>query len=189
MKKLTVPTLLCSALLVSPLAFAGGNVDRGVYAGITIGQGKPGISALAPNTLSKSSSTVAGGLLGYKFNKNLAVEGEYTGVGKVTDSAGQTAKGDALGVSAVGLLPLNDKFGLYGKLGYARTKTTTSAGFGANGVSRSAATYGLGAQYNVSPMFGVRLGWDRFGVATANAAGAKTNANAGVATVGAVFNF
>lgn len=186
MKKMT--TLVFLGLLVSPLAFAGGGSDRGMYAGLTVGNGKPGIAAVAPNTLTDKSSTAWGGLLGYKFNKNVAVEGEYTTLGRVKDNTGGSAKGDAFGVSAVGMLPMNDKFGVYGKLGYAHTKTSTS-GFTATGASRTAPTYGIGMQYNVNPMFGLRLGVDRFGVATTSVGGAKVKANADVVSLGAVFNF
>ena len=186
MKKVT--TLVFLGLLVSPLAFAGGASDRGTYAGLTVGQGKPGIAAVAPATLTDKSSTAWGGLLGHKFNKNFAVEGEYTTLGKVKDNAGGSAKGDAYGVNAVGILPMNDKFSVYGKLGYAHTKTSTS-NFNASGTGRNAPTYGIGMQYNVNPMFGVRLGVDRFGVATKNALGVKTKANADVVSLGAVFNF
>jgi OOP family OmpA-OmpF porin len=181
--------LSLSALLACSPVWAGGASDHGIYAGFGVGKGKPDISAVAPDTLSKNSSTVADGLLGYKFNKNLAVEGQYSGGGKVTSATGGTAKADAASLSAVGMLPVGEKFDLYGKLGYANTKTKTS-NFGANGASRSAPTYGLGAQYNISPMVGLRLGWDHYGVATADAiTGAKNNANDNVTSLNAVFNF
>lgn len=187
MKKLMI-ALPFTTLLASTGAFAGGNSDQGFYAGLDVGRGKPNVAAPLGSTLSKKSSNVFGGLLGYKFNKNLAVEGQFTGVGKETTTTGGTVKGDAFGVAAVGSLPMNDKFGVYGKLGYARTKTKTAAGFGATGASRSAPTYGVGVQYNVNPMLGVRLGVDRFGLATANA-GVKTKSNADVTSFGVVFNF
>lgn len=181
--------LSLSALMASSSVWAGGMGDQGFYAGFGVGTGKPDISAVAPNTLSSNSSTVFDGLVGYKFNKNLAVEGQYGGLGKVKTTAGGSAKGDAASLAVVGMMPVGDKFDLYGKLGYADAKTKISA-FGAEGVSRSAPTYGVGAQYNINPMLGLRLGWDRYGVATANAlTGVKDNTNDNVTSLNAVFNF
>lgn len=176
-------------LALSSSVWAGGVADQGFYAGLGVGSGKPKISAVAPNTLSSDSSTVFDGLVGYKFNKNLAVEGQYGGLGKVKTTAGGNAKADAASLSVVGMEPVGDRFGLYGKLGYADAKTKTSD-FGANGASRSAPTYGLGAQYNINPLVGVRLGWDHYGVATKDAlTGAKDDSHDNVASLNAVFNF
>jgi len=183
MKKIAAVVLL-SAVVAAP-AFAA---DSGVYAGITMGNGKPNVTPSVA-ALSKSSEFIYGGLVGYKYNKNLAAEVQFTGVGKATDVAGNTVKGDAFSVSAVGFLPLSDSFDLYGKLGFASTKTTSSAAATSLGATRSGVTYGLGAQYNVNQNLGVRFGWDRYGIATANAVGVKSNANANVMTVAAVYKF
>ncbi|MBI5919265.1 MAG: porin family protein [Nitrosomonadales bacterium] len=182
MKKIAAIALL-STLTVPVFA-----ADEGFYAGLTLGSGKPGV-APAGVTLSKNSDFIYGGLLGYQLNKSFAVEGQFTGVGSVKDAAGNKSKGDALSLTGVGFLPLNDSFSLYGKLGVASVKTTTAAGLGVTGVSRTGLTYGIGAQYNVTPQLGLRAGWDSYGAATANAAGVKTNVNASVLSVGAVYQF
>lgn len=182
MKK--IAAVLLSAVISAP-AFAA---DEGFYAGITLGNGKPNVTPTA-QALSKSSNFIYGGLAGYQYNKNLAVEVQFTGAGKATDVAGNTAKADALSLTAVGMLPLNDSFELLGKLGVASAKTTSS-GLATNlGATRTGLTYGLGAQYNVTQNLGLRLVWDRYAVATATAAGVKTNANANVMTLGAVYKF
>ena len=176
-------------LMVAPQVWAGGSPDQGFYAGVGVGKGKPRISAVAPNTLNKTSSTVYHVLGGYKFNRHFAVEGQYGGVGKVTTTTGGSAKANATSLTAVGILPVNDRFSFYGKAGYAHTRTSTS-GFGANGASRNAPTYGVGMQYNISPMWGVRLGWDRYGLRTTNAVtGATSNVNGNVTSLSAVINF
>lgn len=182
MKKIAAAVLL-SAVVAAP-AFAA---DEGFYAGITLGNGKPGVTPTAL-AVSKSSNFIYGGLAGYQYNKNLAVEVQFTGAGKATDVAGNTTKADALSLAAVGLLPLNDSFELLGKLGVASTKTSSSAGATNLGASRTGLTYGIGAQYNVTQNLGLRLVWDRYAVATSNA-GVKSNANANVMTVGAVYKF
>lgn len=182
MKKIAVAVLL-SAVVAAPVFAA----DEGFYAGITLGNGKPNVTPTAL-AVSKSSSFIYGGLAGYQYNRNLAVEVQFTGVGKATDVAGNTAKADALSLTAVGLLPLNESFELLGKLGVASAKTTTSAGATNLGASRTGLTYGIGAQYNVTKNLGLRLVWDRYAVATSNA-GVKTNANANVVAVAAVYKF
>jgi len=86
---------------------------------------------------------------------------------------------------------LNDSFELLGKVGVARAKTTVSGLTATNvGTSRTGLTYGIGAQYNVNQNLGLRLGYDRYAVATAGSvSGIKTNGNASVMTVGAVYKF
>ncbi|MDR3391994.1 MAG: porin family protein [Sulfuriferula sp.] len=175
--------VLLSAMVAAPVFAA----DDGFYAGLGIGDGKLGVNTITG--LSKSSDLVVGGIVGYQINRNFAAEMQYTGIGKATDTVGNTVKGDAFSLTAVGTLPLNESFDLYGKLGVADSKTTTSAGFAGTGTSRTALTYGIGAQYNVNARAGVRLGWDRYGAATADATGTKTNFNADVFGVSAIIKF
>ena len=182
MKKIAAVVLL-SAVVAAP-AFAA---DEGFYAGLSLGNGKPGATPGALG-LSKKAEFIYGGLAGYQYNKNLAVEAQFTGLGKATDVAGNSIKADALSLSAVGILPLDDSFELLGKLGVASTKTKSS-GLATNlGTTRTGVTYGIGAQYNVNHNLGLRLVWDRYSVATSNA-GVKTNTNANVVAVAAVYKF
>ena len=190
MKKIAVAFLLSSVITVP--VFAASN---GFYAGVTVGQARAD-SYASSASLSKSTDTVASILAGYQFNKNLGIEAFYGGAGKFTgtNTVGTTGSGkaDVFGVDVVGTLPLTDAFSLYGKLGYASSKTTASSSNGImTGATRSAATYGLGLQYDVSSAVGIRAGWDRYGNAVANgsAIGSKDNFNSNVYSVGAVFRF
>lgn len=178
---------IAAVILLSTIASSAFAANEGFYIGATLGSGKPGITSAAG--LSKNSAVVYGGLVGYQYNRNLAVEAAFTGVGQVTDTAGQTSKGDAFSLVAVGDLPVTRNFDLLGKIGFASTKTTSSAGFATQGATRTGITYGIGGQYNLSKSLGIRFGWDRTPVATITAAGAKVNANASVISAGVVFNF
>jgi OOP family OmpA-OmpF porin len=182
MKK--IASILLLSVIATPV-FAASN--DGFYVGGTLGSGKPGITSAAG--LTKNSDFVYGGLLGYQYNRNLAVEAQFTGIGKVTDVAGQTSKGDAFSLSAVGSFPVTRDFDLYGKLGVSSAKTTSSAGFATQGSTRSGLAFGLGGQYGISNNVALRFGWDRYPAATQTAAGVKTNVNANVISVGAVFKF
>jgi OmpA-OmpF porin, OOP family len=181
--------LLLAAIATSAPAFAA---DTGFYAGLDAGIARAGNPDPAATSTSNSKA-VAGILGGYQFSKNWGIEGKYTGAGEVdtVNAAGGVAnvKADALSLSGVGTLPLSDSFSLYGKLGYASTKTSVSSSSGAGGATRSAPTYGLGILYNVNAQIGVRLGWDRYGAAEINGAGAKQDYNSNVYAVGVVYKF
>lgn len=176
---------LITLATISNTVFAG---DEGFYAGGNIGVGKPSINT--PNGEDKKSSALGGIVLGYKFNKYLGVEGEYTGIGKVTDKVSGSVKGDAASIAAIGFLPLNDEFSLYGKLGVAATKTKVSSSLAPmNDDTRTAITYGLGGEYNLNKNIGIRLGWDHYSAAVIDVTNSKDNFGANVVSVGAVYNF
>ena len=184
---------LCG-ILVSGAALAD---DSGFYAGVTAGRSN---TSTPPNlVLSKSTDTVYGLLGGYQFNKYWGAEAFYTEGGRFTGQnlAGSVAgsgKADIWGVDAVGTLPLSDGFALYGKLGLANVNTSISTVpvSTLSGATRTAVTYGLGGQYNVTPSFGLRLGWDRYGAETSGATGivgSKDHYNINTYTLAAVFRF
>jgi OOP family OmpA-OmpF porin len=189
MKNTVIATLLFAAFATP--AFAA---DEGFYAGVTLGQARAASYSSAV-TLTKSTETVYGILAGYQFTKNLGGEVFYTGAGKFAGSAGAvtaSGKADAFGVNAIATLPLSDAFSLYGKLGYASTKTTASSSNGIlAGKTRDDVTYGLGATYNINSSVGIRFGWDRYGAAVANgsAIGSTDKFNSDVYSLGAVFKF
>jgi OOP family OmpA-OmpF porin len=130
----------------------------------------------------------------------LGVEAFYTDAGKYqSDDVGGSISGKThvQGVAAVGTLPLSDAFSLYAKLGYAQAKASVT-GVPTGGAAipldgtRSAATYGLGGVYSVSPALGIRFGWDRYAAAALDPAGVSvvtTNYNVDVYSLGAVFKF
>ena len=89
---------------------------------------------------------------GYQINRNFGVELGYTDFGKVSAAPGIDVKGNAIELVGVGTLPLNDKFSLLGKLGFAMGEFK---GGGASADSTEL-TYGIGAQYNLSPVLGLR---------------------------------
>ncbi|HET7833614.1 MAG TPA: porin family protein [Gallionella sp.] len=184
MRSVTVAALL-SAMVAAP-AFAA---NESLYAGLALGSGKPGITPAAGAALTKNSDLVFGGMVGYMFNQNLAAEVQFTGVGKVTDVTGKTAKGDAFSMAAVGFFPLGSRLNLYAKLGLASTSNKVTAGAANRNASRLGATYGLGVQYTFNSNFGMRFGWDRYGMATATGANLKTNSNADTLIVGLIYNF
>jgi OOP family OmpA-OmpF porin len=88
---------------------------------------------------------------GYQINKHFGAELGYTDFGSA-NSGGVTVKGTAWELVGVGSLPLNDKFSLFGKLGFAMTDGEAT-GFGS--ADSTELTYGIGAKYNFTPVLGV----------------------------------
>lgn len=120
---------------------------------------------------------------GYRFNPNFALEGSYAKLGYMRSSLVVTAPfagsitsdshGDGWGLDAVGILPLQDSFALFGKLGgFASTMethlSTTGAVFLAAGVpadkkhSEFNWKWGAGLMYDISQTFVLRAEWEHY---------------------------
>lgn len=184
MKKIIAATLLASC--VAGPAFGAG---EGFYAGINVGRTSTNITSNLPiNT----KSTEIGVLAGYQFDKNWAVEAEYTGAGKfVTTPANLNGKVNALSLSAVGTWSMSDTFALYGKLGLARTSTSVSSVPAGSvlGKNRTGLNFGLGLQYNVTPTIGIRAGYDRYDAEIAGPAVTGSKFSNNKWSVGTIFKF
>jgi len=188
MKKVarTVGTLglVGCAVMSSPSAMAD---DAFWYLGGNIGQSRAKIddariTAQLPGSVSISdnnSDTAYKLFAGYQFNKNFAVEGGYFNLGKFGYTATTVPAGSLTGniklqglnIDAVGMLPLADKFSVFGRLGlqYAQAKDEFSSS-GAVPVptisnpSKDVANYkaGLGLQYDFNRSLGMRVEAERY---------------------------
>ncbi len=158
--------------------------DTGFYSGTTLGRTSVGDPTAFP--LTKSNDFVLGGFIGYKLNDNFGIEGEYTGLGRFKNAT-QSGKSDALGLSVVGYLPINDKFELYGKAGVAHS-IGKSANGGLSNANRNAPTYGIGVQYTMGESTALRLGVDRFSAAVKDATTTR-NYNSNVVGVTFIYKF
>lgn len=125
------------------------------YVGLNLGQSR--ISDFG-NGFSKGDDTDTTGTvnLGYQFNRNFAVELGYTDFGKfkVSNASGSGEwKSDGVGLSLVGILPMDNRWALYGKLGafYSDTRVEGIPGTGSD--KRTNGTAGLGVSYD----FGNRI--------------------------------
>jgi OmpA-OmpF porin, OOP family len=107
-----------------------------------------------------------------------AVEGGFTSLGsfgfegQVTTDPGTvqgTFKTDDWNAFVVGIAPLSEQFELFAKagFGYWRTKLSASgtfSGSGAHGADASGTSgiAGLGGRYEFTPMWSLRVEWERF---------------------------
>jgi hypothetical protein len=92
---------------------------------------------------------------GHQFNQNIAAEFGYIDFGKV---AGGSAKGKAFDLVGVGTIPVGNRFGVYGKLGFAWSELK---GFGQS-ESGLELTYGFGASFDFSPTVALRGEWQKY---------------------------
>lgn len=184
-------SIISTGVVAGAALFAASAFAEGWYVGADAGRSSTGTVYPGLN-MTKSTDTVGGVFLGYQFNRNWGVEGFYSGAGKFSAVGGATTvtgKTDLYGLDLTGTLPLADAFSLYGRLGYANSKTSASSSpVGYSGSNRSAATYGLGGEYDLTPQVGMRLGWDRYGAAVSNV-GVTNNFNINVWSVGILYKF
>ena len=94
---------------------------------------------------------------GYQINRNFAAEVGYIDFGK-TSSGGVDLKANAWEAVAVGILPVGDRFGVYGKAGFFWGETK-AAGTSSDSVEL---TYGVGVQYTFTPNLGMRGEWQKY---------------------------
>lgn len=170
MKKIVFASLL--SLVVALPVFASD-----MYIGLKLGSAKHDIS------VSGYSETIgaAGFLGGYKFNPNIAIEAEVTGLGSIVN---ETTTISAVSVSLVGSANISEQVSLFGKLGGAATRESNTTNTWVS--NKSAATVGFGGQFNVNPTLSLRLGWDRY---TYGGTNGYYEGTAGMTSVAALINF
>ena len=143
--------------------------DAGWYAGISFGQSKvkdlcTGLGGLGITSCDDKDTalTVFGG---YQINKNFGVELGYVTLGEVSATApGVTVTAEAKGFELVGVgtVPLNQKFSLFGKLGFFRWDVDASAPGVSTSESGTDLTYGFGVKYDFTTKFAVRGYWQKY---------------------------
>lgn len=132
---------------------------------------------------------------GYQVNDHFAFEFGYVDLGSisyraagtVTDGVDQLAAEAVLGssadgpvVSVLGILPIGERFSVYGRVGLSLLSAEGRAQITVDGDSGRASQsdqktdpmFGIGVEYDLTKHFAIRLGWDRYlDVATENVAG------------------
>lgn len=165
--------------------------DTGFYLGGSFGQAKmsdfsgsdvDAVFASVGVTSRSTTDTKDDGwkvFAGYRIMKYLAVEGAYTNLGEASSRSVVTApvpgtlnisaEAEAWSLSMLGILPLNDKFSLFGRLGF----NTWNVDVKATGTGSGATTfnyddkgtdvlYGVGASYHFTPNLNLRAEWERY---------------------------
>jgi OOP family OmpA-OmpF porin len=132
---------------------------------------------------------------GYQVNDHFAVEFAYVDLGAVdyralatvTDGdevadadVGLDSSADGAVVSVLGILPIGERFSVFGRVGLSLLNADGTARIVIDGVSqqdsqtsqKSDPMFGVGAEFSVSRHFAIRLAWDRYlDVGTADVTG------------------
>jgi OOP family OmpA-OmpF porin len=163
MKRNTLKTsIIVLAVAMSGPAFAGG------YLGAGIGQASTDICdelfALGATSCDEEDTGFKF-FGGYEMNQNIAIEGSYMDYGELDASDGSTsvnADVTALALSVKGMIPLNENFSIFAKLGAAFWEADASAtGFGSIDEDGTDLIYGLGAEIAINKTFGVLGEWEQ----------------------------
>lgn len=154
-----------------------------------------GLDVLDLSSTLDDSDTGYGFAGGYQLNDHFALEFGYVDLGSighrstgtVTDGVDQFAAEAVLGnsadgavVSALGILPIGERFSVYGRAGLSLLNADGTARITVDGQSQRASQssqksdlmFGVGAEYSLTRHFAIRLAWDRYlDVGTENVAG------------------
>jgi OmpA-OmpF porin, OOP family len=143
LKTISLLIIALSATMLSAPAFAAGPY----YGGVSLG------TSDIDNCSGDCGDTGIKILGGYQVTPTVGVEVAYIDLGKFNNNV----RASALGVSAVGKLPLQNNFSLFGRLGL------NNARIKGNGGSDSSVElgYGIGAAYAYSPTVDFRAEWER----------------------------
>ncbi len=148
--------LVAGALVAISLgSFAA--TTEGPYAGASLGVTQYPDSI---NGVAGDGSPVVGKVFGgYQFTPNFALEAGAASLGGVSSASGDM-NGHSVFLDAVGILPLNDKWSLLGRVGWAQVDLNTSLGDD----SGTGLKIGLGAEYALTNKVAVRGEWERYQV-------------------------
>jgi OmpA-OmpF porin, OOP family len=166
-----------AGLLLALPAMAQGT---GFYVGAGLGQASyreachdldEAVSAAGAFTCLNREDTGQKLFAGWRFAQYAAVEASYMDFGeaKAQGNTGAgivdaSAKVKAAGVSALGILPLGDRFSAYARLGLLQTRTETRSSGAATGSGKHSEVelhVGVGAQLELGRSWGLRAEFER----------------------------
>lgn len=157
---------LLSGLVISLFA-SGSAFASGLYAAVDVGQGtiKSACAGLSSCT-EKATATRIG--LGYKLPLEfLSVEADYGNFGKATQTlpgGSVDLKASGLQVSGIASFPVvPGAVSLFGKVGMANIKTSVSSPFGSATDTNNNMTFGVGGEFTLLPVLGLRVQYEDFG--------------------------
>jgi OOP family OmpA-OmpF porin len=157
------PALAGDFYVVGSVGQSSFDVDKGRADGLLTAAGYTGV-----NTSVDKNDTAYKAQVGYQFNQYFAVEGGYINFGKAQyrgTITGGIVKADieasGFNIDAVGILPINESFSLFGKLGVIDAKVEL-VGTSSVSATKWKPTYGVGATYNVNKQLGIRVEYEQF---------------------------
>jgi len=202
-KPLSGGIMNCRRLVLATLAAASGFFSAQSmaqpYIGFSAGQSDVDESMVIPGLIDPGPDSRVDGkdgafklFGGYQFNQNFALEAAFVDLGDVSYSgsfAGATVTGgriqnSGLNLSAVGVVPLGQRFVLFGKVGmflWYSEATDVTGGFRFYSEEDGAdLSVGLGAGVAIGQRVSLRAEWERFDM---------SNTDVDLVTLGFTFRF
>lgn len=142
---------------------ASAPTQTGLYLGVSVGQQ----STKLETALETDSGLKYSVLGGFRFNRNLRLEGSISNTAKVKISDTVTSKISGFDVGALGSVDLADGVALYGKIGVAHNEmkwNTAPASGVATSQSSTNLLLGTGFIFDISKVGELRLSFDRVSV-------------------------
>ena len=163
-------------MAVSSASMAQQKPESGWYVGGSIGQSEA--QDLCDGISGCDDTDTAWKIFGgYHVNRNFAIEGGYTDLGKSTINAtgpggnlNATIEATAFELVGLGSLPLGNQFSVFGKIGLYRGEVEARGSGVVLGApvnlseddSGTDLTFGFGARLDITRNFGVRGEWQRY---------------------------
>src|SRR3954468_9674068 len=155
---------VCVGILLSLACGAASAQDRGWYLGGGVGRLDAKNACDASTSEGCDASVGIGkGFVGYQFNRNFAIEAALLIAAQFEVVSASTSVG-IVEASAVGLLPLNERFSLFGKAGLYRAQVDINAGlfFAAQRRTSNGLMAGVGGSGAFNRKRTGRLEWQRY---------------------------
>lgn len=150
------------------------NVANKIYFGGTIGSSEAR-SYCTGATGCEDEDTAWKVFGGYKITERLSAEATYINLGDIHKTVGGTVQNSdvsAFTATAIGAMPINDQFDIFGKVGVMRWSSDNTAG----DESGFGMTYGIGAKMHISEKTKLRAEWEKL-PSIETASGEKTDVN------------
>lgn len=160
---------LCSlAVLLGATALPA--AAQGWYAGISVGTTSVDVCDDLVAVGATSCDDTDSGLklyAGNEISRNLGVELGWVDLGKVTASGpGGSAKVEVDGfqIAALGILPVNPRFSVFGKVGLYLWDVSATGSGGSLSDDGSDIMFGLGLNWNLTQNLDLRAEWEQFDI-------------------------
>jgi OOP family OmpA-OmpF porin len=173
MRRAAVAACAAAAMIVPTAGLAQGGPDSSTYLGGTVGQSQAkdfctGVTT-GGGTTCDDKYTSWSILIGYQWNRHLGFEIGYRDLGQASANGlggNVTAEAHAFETVVLGILPVGERFSVYGKFGAYLAEsdlvTTAPNSVASEHDSNIDLTYGVGVQFELTKQFGVRAEWQRY---------------------------
>ena len=158
-------TKIIGAMLLAMGAAGSAAAQSGFYAGASVSQstidGCGGVSNCDDEDIGWK---VFGG---WELNPNIAFEAGWVDLGEISGSIGGSAvsaEADGWTLAAKGILPLNEQFGVFAKIGFIDWEIEGGGALSGVDDDGNDLMYGIGAQYMFTDQFGIVGEWEWYDI-------------------------